>query len=338
MPRPLSEQVVVITGASSGIGRETAIEMGKRGASLALAARNEQALNEVATEVEAAGGKAHTVVTDVADWAQVQQLAREAVSRFGRIDTWVNDASVALYATVKQTTADELTEVIQINLLGAMYSSKVAAEQMSAQGEGTIINVSSILGETSVPLLAAYAAAKHGVKGFSDALRLELAREHRGVNVTVILPSSINTPFFNNARSKLGVKPRPIPPAYEPITAARAIIFAAEHTRREIVVGGAGKLFIVLNRLSGSLMDTLMLLGDSMVKAQKSSQPDDGRDNLDQPSSGPGRVEGDFSKESMTISLYTELIEQHPGVRRALVAGAVVGLAALLLRQGRKLV
>jgi NAD(P)-dependent dehydrogenase (short-subunit alcohol dehydrogenase family) len=147
MPRPLRDQVVVITGASSGIGRETAIEAGRRGASVVLAARNEPALREVAAEVERLGGAAHVARTDVAEWDQVDRLARAAVDRFGRIDTWVNNAAVSAYATVEQMTVEEIERVIQVDLLGQIYGMKAALPPMRRQGGGTIVNVASALPE-----------------------------------------------------------------------------------------------------------------------------------------------------------------------------------------------
>ncbi len=339
MTKPLNEQVVVITGASSGIGRETALELARRGASVVLAARSEEALREVAREIEQMGGKAMVAVTDVAEWSQVQRLAEQAAFSFGRIDTWVNNAGVSTYATVEDSDIEELERVIQVNLMGEIYGVKAVLPIMKQQGEGTIINVSSVLGETSVPLQAAYAASKHGVKGFSDALRLELAREPSGINVTVILPSSMNTPFFNNARSKLGVKPRPIAPVYQPRSVAQAIAFAAEHPRREIVVGGGGKMFVIFDHLSRSLLDWFMLAGDNMAKQQKSDQPDDGRDNLFQPIGGQGRVEGDYGDQSAPNSLYTSLLEVRPALKRTLLGASLVGgaTAAALLLRGKRL-
>ena len=242
MRRPLREQVLVITGASSGIGRATAVEAGRRGAAVVLAARNVRGLHEAAAEVERAGGVAHAVATDVAEYAQVERLANETVERFGRIDTRVNNAAVGLYATVEQASPDELVRVVQVNLMGSIYGIKAVLPHLRRQGGGTIVTVGSALGERAVPLQAPYVAAKHGLKGFTESLRMELEREGANVNVTLIEPSSINTPFFRHARSKLGVKPRPMPPVYQPEVVAEAILAAAEHPRRDVVVGEAGKL------------------------------------------------------------------------------------------------
>jgi short-subunit dehydrogenase len=335
MARPIAEQVVVITGASSGIGRETALELGRRGAAVVLAARNETALQETAREVERLGGRAEVVVTDVAEWQQVDHLASTAVERFGRIDTWINNAAISTYGTVEQTTPEELTRVIQVNLVGQIYGMKAVLPHLRRQGQGAIINVASALAERSVPLQAAYCAAKHGIKGFTEALRLELEHERSGITLTLVLPSSINTPLFDHARSKLGVKPMPIPPIYEPRVVAEALVFACEQPRREIVVGGSGKALLVGQRLSASLLDRYMLFRGQMFNKQKTSQPDDGQDNLFQPSRGSGSSTGDFGQQSKGASVYTRLLELHPGRKRALVAATAVGALALWRRTAR---
>ncbi len=333
--KPINEQVVVITGASSGIGRETALRFGRRGASVVLAARNETALQELAKEVERLGGQAHTVVTDVAEWEQVDHLAQSAVGRFGRIDTWVNNAAVSAYATVEEMTIAEINRIIQVILLGQIYGMKAALPQMKHQGQGTIINVASALALRSAPLQAAYCAAKHGVKGFTEALRLELEHERSGITVTLILPSSINTPLFNHARSKLGVKPQPIPPVYEPCVVAETILFAAEHPRRDLVVGGAGKLMTVMERISPSLVDWYMVRNSKMFTQQKTDQPDDGHDNLFAPIPGTGSTTGDFGQHSKSTSLYTRYLEQYPTRKRALLGAVTAGVVALVRRVGR---
>ena len=335
MPRPIGEQVVVVTGASSGIGRETALAFGQRGASVVLAARNEPALREVAREIERLGGKAHAVPTDVAEWAQVERLAEEAVARFGRIDTWVNNAAVSAYAAVEAMTVEEIERIVRVNLLGQVYGTKAALSRLGQQNQGTIVNVSSALAERAVPLQAAYCATKHGIKGFTEALRLELAHDRSGVAAVLILPSSINTPLFAHARSKLGVKPQPIPPVYEPRTVAEAILAAAEHPRRDVYVGGAGKLLTLAQRVSPALLDRYMLQDGRAVEQQRTDEPDDGRDNLFAPLAGTGSATGEFGRRSQTTSLYTRVLGLHPNRERAVVAAALVGAVALGRRVGR---
>src|SRR5688500_3154425 len=335
MARPLGEQVVVITGASQGIGRETALQMAVRGASVVVAARNEVALTEVAAQVDRLGGKAEPVVTDVAEPDQVERLAERAMERFGRIDTWVNNAAVSIYGTVEQLEPDEMERLVRVNLLGQMYGSKAAIARMKPRGTGSIINVGSALSGRAIPLQSAYVASKHGVQGFTEALRLELLHEDAGIDVVLILPSSMNTPLFNFARSKLGVQPMPVPPVYEPRVVAEAICHAAEHGGREIVVGGWGKLLIAGQWLSPSLLDRYMLQGGRAFEEQKTQRPDDHRDNLFDASTGPGSTTGQFGEGSKSTSLYTTHLELHPNRKRIIGGALMLGALALVRRIGR---
>jgi short-subunit dehydrogenase len=330
--RPLGDQVVVITGASQGIGRETALLLARRGAAVVAAARNAEALGTLAADIGRAGGRVETVVADIADYAQVERIADRAIERFGRIDTWVNNAAVSVYARLAELEPDELDRVVRVNLLGQMYGAKVAAARMAHDGPGTIINVGSALSERAVPLQSAYVATKHGVAGFTEALRLELEESFPGIDVVLILPSSIDTPLFNFARSKLGVMPMPVPPVYEPRVVAEAIAHAAEHGGREIVVGGWGKLLILAQRLSSTLLDRYMVQGRRLEKQQATDRPDDGRDNLFDPSSGPGSTRGEFGADAKPVSIYTRELELHP-MRKRLVLAAAIFAGVLAVRK-----
>jgi short-subunit dehydrogenase len=331
---PLRDQVVVITGASQGIGRETALFLAKEGASIVPAARNEEALGTLTAEIEAAGGRAEYVVADISQYSEVERIADRAEERFGRIDTWVNNAAVSIYAHVDELDADELDRIVRVNLLGQMYGSKVAAARMRGSGRGTIVNVGSALSERAVPLQSAYVATKHGVAGFTEALRLELLETAPGIDVVLVLPSSINTPLFNFARSKLGVMPMPVPPVYEPRVVAEAIAHAAEHGGREIVVGGWGKLLILGQRLSASLLDRYMTQARRMEKQQVTGRPDDQRDNLFEPSTGPGATRGDFGEGAKPVSIYTREIELHPLRKRVVTLAAILATLAVLRKVG----
>jgi short-subunit dehydrogenase len=334
MAKPLAEQVVVVTGASQGIGRTTALELAERGARVVVAARNEAALRTLVSTIEAQGGEAEAVVADVAEYDQVEHICRVALERFGPIDTWVNNAAVAAYATLEQLSAEELDRIVRVNLLGQMYGSKVAAAAMKHHGGGTIVNVGSALSDRAVPLQSAYVATKHGVAGFSEALRLELAHEHTGIDVVLVLPSSTNTPLFNWARSKLGVQPMPIPPVYAPTAVAEAICHAAEHGGREIVVGGWGKLLTLAQTVSPSLLDRYMLQGGRAFRQQETGRADDRRDNLFEGSTGQGATTGEFGDGAKPRSVYTELFELHPMRKRAVALGAMVASLVALRRFG----
>src|SRR6266536_213399 len=335
MARDVGEQVVVLTGASSGIGRETALAFARAGASLALAARNREALDTLVAEVERLGGRAVAIPTDVSDPGQVTALAERAAVRFGLIDTWVNAAAVAVYGTVEQTDVEEIRRVIEVNLLGQIYGMKAALPHLRRSG-GTLINVSSALGKRAVALLAPYCAAKHGMVAFGEALRSELRQAAVPVSVVDILPSSMNTPLFEHARSKLGALPRPIPPVYEPRVVAEAIVAAARRPVREVFVGYPGRMLALAQRISPTLLDWYLLGPGRVAESQRTDRPDDRQDNLYQPSPGPGRGTGRFGRESRSTSLYTRWLGLHPA-RARLAGGAALAVGiAVLRRVGRR--
>jgi NAD(P)-dependent dehydrogenase (short-subunit alcohol dehydrogenase family) len=210
--KPIEQQVAVIMGASSGIGRATALLFAHHGAKVVVSARSQAGLDSLVEEIRRDGGQASAVTADVADYDQVQAVAAAAVQQYGRLDTWVHLAAVSVYATFEETTLEEFRQVIDVNLIGQIHGAKAALPYLRREGRGALIHVSSIEAERALPYQAAYAASKHGVKGFLESLRTELQHEGIPISVTNIMPATINTPFFNKARTKIGTKPRGCPP------------------------------------------------------------------------------------------------------------------------------
>lgn len=334
--KPVEKQTVVITGASSGIGRQTALLLARRGANVVLAARSVEALEAVAREVREVGGKALVVACDVADFKQVERVAGAAVEAFGAIDTWVNNAGVSEYSLIDEQDVAEIERILRVNFLGVVHGCKAALPFMKTQTVGTIINVGSVLSLRAIPLQGAYCASKHAVKGWTESLRMELAHQQIPVVVTLIMPSVINTPFYRTARSKMGVRPKPILPMYDARVVAEAIVFACENPRRDIVAGGFGKMLGLMESVSAPLTDWYMTQNDRYFRNQRDeTEPDDGRSTLYAPAPGEGQISGGY-EGSMAISPYTRYAEQHPNTKRGLAAAAILGGAAVLLLASRR--
>ncbi len=326
--KPIAEQVVVIVGASSGIGRDTALQFAARGAKVVAVARSESGLQSLVQEIQRQGGDAVYVVADVAEYDQVQTIAEQAVTAYGRIDTWVHMAAVSVYGPLEKIPHEEFHRVIEVDLLGQVYGAMVALPYLKKEGRGALIHITSVLGKRAVPLQSAYDAAKHGVTGMLDALRVELKHEGTPISVTNILPASMNTPLFDKARTHMGVGPRPMPPVYNPRLTTQAILFAAEHPRREIIVGGGGKFILLLEKLWPPLIDAYFLM--AAYKGQMTDQPKSptAPNSLFNPIQNHNRIEGNFTGEARDWSLYTWL-ELHPLVKYAAL-GALIGSLATL--------
>ena len=329
--KPLSEQVVVLMGASSGIGRQTAIDFAKHGAKVVAAARDEMGLDSLAEEVRAAGGDITTVVADTSEFQQVKSVADRAVAMYGRIDTWVHLAAVSMYATFEQTTPDEWRQIIDVNLNGQAYGAMAALPHLRHTGAGALIHVSSIEARRGLPYQSAYAASKHGITGFLDALRVELKHEGASISVTEILPASINTPLFDKARTKIGVKPIGIKPLYKPQLVSDAIVYAAQHPIREFVVGGAAKALQFTQEISGGLTDKILLkIGFEGQKTEEKKQ-DWAPDNLFAPLDGYDRVQGNWDGRAAGGAV-SNWMQKHPVAARLIAIGALSIVAGLALR------
>ena len=312
MPRPVSEQVVVIAGASSGIGRATALAFAGRGAKVVCAARGRPALDTVVEQIRTAGGTAIAVPTDVADPAAVRLLAEAAERQYGHIDTWINNAAVSVWGRVEDITDAEFDRVLRVNFLGQVHGAHAALPALRRAGGGVLIGIASVEGVRAVPLHSPYTASKFALRAFYDSLRIELAQEGAPIVVTTILPASVDTPFFEHARSKLGVMVKPPPPVYAPEVVAETIVYAARHPRREIAVGGSAFGFFLGQRLAPALTDAMLSVRRLGVGTQRTGRPDNGVDNLDLPVDGPGQVHGSHPGRVLRRSAFTTLIGRRP--------------------------
>jgi NAD(P)-dependent dehydrogenase (short-subunit alcohol dehydrogenase family) len=308
MPKPVSEQVVVIAGASTGIGRATALAFAAAGAEVVCAARSTHALGTLVEQIRADGGAAIAAPTDVADPAAVRALAELTEQQYGHIDTWVNNAAVGVWGRVEDITDEEFDRVMRVNFLGQVHGVHAALPALRRAGGGVIIGVVSVEGVRAVPLQGPYTASKFALRALYDCLRMELAQEGAPIAVTTILPTSIDTPFFEHARSKLGAMVKPPPPVYAPEIVAATIVYAAAHPRREIPVGGAAAGLLLGQRLSPALTDALLSIRRLGAGTQRTGRPDNGVDNVDGPMDGPGQVHGNHPGRVLRHSVFTRLI------------------------------
>jgi NAD(P)-dependent dehydrogenase (short-subunit alcohol dehydrogenase family) len=326
--KSIEEQVVVLMGASSGIGRVTALRFARKGAKVVVSARGEEGLDSLVEEIQAEGGKAISVPADTSKFEQVKAVADRAVQEYGRLDTWVHLAAVGLFATFEQTTPEEFERVIDVNLMGQVYGAMAALPHIKREGRGALIHISSVEAKRSFPFHSAYGASKHGIDGFLEALRVELKHDGWPIGVTQVMPGTINTPFFDKGRSKIGVKPVGIPPIYEPETVANIILYAAQNPARDLVSGGAALALILNQRLSPRMLDAV-LATRAGFNPQKTEEPrsEDEPDNLYAPIRGHDTSKNGF--RALSRSLYNWL-EMHPVVRRGAAVGTALGLMAAL--------
>jgi short-subunit dehydrogenase len=323
--KKLDEQTIVITGASSGIGLVTARMAARQGARLVLAARSEDALSQLASEIKAEGGEAVYVVADVGQEQDVRKIADAAIAQFGGFDTWVNNAGVSIYGRVLDVSMEDHRQLFETNYWGLVHGSRVAAAHLRTRG-GAIINVGSSLSDRAIPLQGTYCASKHAVKGYTDALRMELEEEEAPISVTLIKPSAIDTPYKDHAKNYLAVEPQNPPPVYAPETVAEAILYSAEHPERDVFVGAGGKALSIGGKYAPRLTDKVMEAALFDIQQTDEPSPAGRRDGL-YDSTEDLRERGGYDGHVAESSLYTKA-SLHPLVTGALLLGSSLALAA----------
>ena len=319
-------EVVVITGASAGVGRATARLFGKRKAKVGLIARGVEGLEAAKREIEADGGEAIVLPLDVADHDAVERAASEVESRFGPIDIWINNAMLSVFSPIMEMQPDEYKRVTDVTYLGYVWGTLAALRRMKARDRGVIVQVGSALAYRGIPLQSAYCAAKHAVQGFHDSLRSELIHDKSNVRVVMVQMPALNTPQFRWVKSRLPRKAQPVPPIFQPEVAADAIAWAAYSGRREVNVGWPTSKAVIGNNFFPGLGDRY--LAKNGFDAQMIDEPEDPnrRDNLWSPLPGDAGAHGVFDDRATPRSAEWELNK-----RRPLVFGAIVLAAAALL-------
>jgi NAD(P)-dependent dehydrogenase (short-subunit alcohol dehydrogenase family) len=333
-----SSRVVVITGASAGVGRAAARAFGARGAAVGLLARGRDGLEGARRDVEAAGGRALAVPTDVAHADQVEAAAAAVEAAFGPIDVWVNNAMVSVFSPVRCMQPEEYRRVTEVTYLGTVYGTLAALKRMLPRDRGKIVQVGSALAYRGIPLQSAYGAAKHAIQGFCDSLRCELIHDGSRVSLTMVQMPALNTPQFGWVKSRLPRKAQPVPPIFQPEVAAAAILWAAESDRREIDVGWPTVKAVVGNKLAPGWLDHY--LASHGVDAQMTDEPADPNrpDNLWEPVPGDHGAHGAFDARARSVSTQLWLDRNRGWVALAGLGAAGLACAALLggRRNGRE--
>lgn len=299
MPAP---EVVVITGASAGVGRATVREFAKRGAKIGLIARGTDGLEGARREVEALGGRALVLPLDVAKAEAVEAAAETVEREFGAIDIWINNAMVSVFSPIKETTAEEFRRVTEVTYLGTVHGTQSALRRMLPRNRGVIVQVGSALAYRGIPLQAAYCAAKHAIQGFCDSLRCELIHDGSKVHLTMVQLPALNTPQFGWVKSRLPRKAQPVPPIFQPEVAARAIYWSSHQTRREVFVGSPTTQAIIGNKIIPGLLDHY--LANTGYDGQQTGETEDPKrpNNLMEPLPGDHGAHGTFSARASSAS------------------------------------
>lgn len=331
MPRAGTPQVVVITGASAGVGRATARAYGARGAYVALIARGRDGLEAARREIEALGGRAVVAPADVADAEQVEAAARVVDDAFGPPDVWINNAMASIFSPVRETPPQEFARVTEVTYLGAVYGTLAALRRMSPQNRGVIVQVGSSLAYRGIPLQSAYCGAKHALQGFCDSLRAELLHDRSGIRLSMVQLPALNTPQFDWVKSRLPNRTQPMGPVFQPELAARAIMFAADTGRREVFVTGSTVKAILANRLAAGLLDRyLASVGYDGQQSEEPAEPNRPH-NLWRPLPGDHGAHGRFGDRARSSS-WQLWATMHRWPLALLTAGALVTAGSLTRR------
>jgi short-subunit dehydrogenase len=297
-------RVVVITGASAGVGRATARAFAIQGARIGLVARGKEGLEGARKEVESLGGRAIILPADVADHQQVERAARRVEDELGPIDVWVNNATATVFSPFKDITAEEFKRVTEVTYLGTVYGTMAALQRMVPRDRGTIVQVGSALAYRAIPLQSAYCGAKHAIRGFTDSLRTELLHEGSRVHVTMVQLPALNTPQFTWNLSRLPRHPQPVPPIYQPEVAAQAIVWASEHRRREVYVGHPAAATIMIGKLFPGLVDRFLAKTGYGSQQTNEAVPANRPNNLFEPLPGDRGAHGPFDSRARKYSLH----------------------------------
>jgi NAD(P)-dependent dehydrogenase (short-subunit alcohol dehydrogenase family) len=326
-------EVVVITGASAGVGRATARAFARRGARIGLLARGKDGLEGARADVEADGGEALAISTDVAHSDEVEAAAEAVEKRFGPIDIWVNNAMTTIFSSLKEITPDEFKRATEVTYLGAVYGTMAALKRMYPRNRGSIVQVGSALAYRSIPLQAPYCGAKHAIMGFTDSLRSELIHDHSHIHLTMVQMPALNTPQFNWCKTRLPRHPQPVPPIFQPEVAAEAIVWAAHHKRREVYVGGPTVQAIEANKIAPGLLD--LYLARTCYDGQQTDEPVNPNrpNNLFEPVAGDHGAHGIFDSRAHDNSAQLWQTTHHNWLAAGL---GVVVLACAAVLGGRR--
>ncbi len=332
--KPLKDQVMVITGASSGIGLATAFMASEKGAKVVLVSRNEEVLKEIVNKIRLKNGKAIYVVADVCEQSQLLKVATNAIGEFGRIDTWVNSAGTSIWGFIEDINENDMRRLFDINFWGTVNGSLVALNYLRKNG-GVIVNIGSIASDVVLPIQGIYSATKHALKAFTDSLRIELIHNKTPIAVSLIKPASIGTPLTQKVKNYTPKDPRLLSPIYDPKAVAKAILSAAQTPTRDIYVGGSAPILAIISKMFPRIVDKLsakFIINSQLANTKKENHAG----NLNTPAS-EGQIYGDYPDQIIVPSIYTRLIASSPACKVMLLGAGSLVLFSFLKKLRHKI-